>query len=226
MSFAFDKELRLDKHMHKIRALGSSLKLSATERLKKEQEAAFRVALAGFLLLVFDVLGDGNCLFRAISHQLYGTTARHEDLRRKCCAYIKEHRDYFARWLAEDVDAYLGRMRKPGQWGDHIELVALREIFNVNIVVYAQGSVEKPNTLGFPLYEGLQTLMVSYHGGNHYNSITRQHTEETDAVLVDAHPTFKWEEGKSKPPRARVSLLEIRIKQQVCMCVCVCVCAR
>ncbi|CAN0434280.1 unnamed protein product, partial [Discosporangium mesarthrocarpum] len=32
--------------------------------------------------------GDGNCLFRAISEQIYGDPGMHSDIRRQCTAFM------------------------------------------------------------------------------------------------------------------------------------------
>lgn len=50
-----------------------------------------------------DMTGDGNCLFRALSDQLYGTAENHGDIRSKVCKYIRENADDFLPFLADDV---------------------------------------------------------------------------------------------------------------------------
>lgn len=44
-------------------------------------DAAFREAMRRNGLSVIDMEPDGNCLFRSISHQLYGDVERHHEVR-------------------------------------------------------------------------------------------------------------------------------------------------
>lgn len=40
-------------------------------------------------LLIVPVSGDGNCLFRSVSHQIYGTEEHHAIIRQKCLDYME-----------------------------------------------------------------------------------------------------------------------------------------
>ena len=51
----------------------------------------------------------------------------------------------FVALVAEDFDEYLKRQRNDSEWGDHVEIVALRELFNKNVEVYDMSSVKAPN---------------------------------------------------------------------------------
>ncbi len=46
-------------------------------------------------LCVHPVEGDGNCLFRSVSHQVYGTDDLHGLARRSCMDYMKSEAEYF-----------------------------------------------------------------------------------------------------------------------------------
>ena len=47
-----------------------------------------------------DVLGDGACLFRAVSHQLNGTESGHPKLRLAVCDYMVQHRTKLLPFMA------------------------------------------------------------------------------------------------------------------------------
>ena len=49
---------------------------------------------------LFLIEEDGNCLFRAMSHQLYGSQDHHEMIRQRCCDYIELDRQYFEGFMA------------------------------------------------------------------------------------------------------------------------------
>ena len=62
-------------------------------------------------------IGDGNCLFRALSDQLYGSDAHHAQLRQDICSWIDAHRARYAPFVDDDrgIDVHLRCMRTPGQ---------------------------------------------------------------------------------------------------------------
>jgi hypothetical protein len=69
-----------------------------------------------------DVEGDGNCLFRALSDQLYGEQNRHPEIRKLTCDYLETHKQDMEFWVlysscleGEDYAAYVTRMRKSGE---------------------------------------------------------------------------------------------------------------
>ncbi|GMF09410.1 unnamed protein product [Phytophthora lilii] len=80
---------------------------------------------------------DGNCLFRALSDQLYGHERRHLELRRRLVDFIDLERAFFEPFVAgEGVVEYCARLREAGAWGGHPELVAASRLLGVNIVVH------------------------------------------------------------------------------------------
>jgi OTU domain-containing protein 5 len=87
--------------------------------------------------------GDGNCLFRAVAHQIYGDAEAHLLVREKCMAYILAGADYFKAFIAdENIQAYCARKAKSGVWGDDVELQALSEIYDRPIQIFANS--DKP----------------------------------------------------------------------------------
>merc|ERR1712003_359669 len=68
-------------------------------------------------------------------------------------------------------DAYVQRMRHPGRWGSQLELMALCQRHNLNAIVHQNQQ---------PAYEmgsaarDARCIQLSYHDGEHYNSIRYQ----------------------------------------------------
>lgn len=62
-------------------------------------------------------LGDGNCLFRALSDQLFGSPAHHLALRQDICGWIEGHRARYEPFCDDErgFDVHLGCMRQQGQ---------------------------------------------------------------------------------------------------------------
>ena len=58
-----------------------------------------------------EIEGDGNCLFRAISDQIYnGNPNHHHMIREACMNYIEMERDFFINYIEggdEEFDNYV-----------------------------------------------------------------------------------------------------------------------
>ena len=155
-----------------------------------EEEEDFQILLLQSNLRIKEVKGDGNCLFRAVSDQVYGTDQYYELLREKCMDYLVIMRRFFEPYIGEDFDDYIKEKRKNQTWGDDIELEALSEIYSRPVEIY-KGS-NKPlktfhenkyyskydtnNDINFTLYP----IRLSYHKRNHYNSIIPLETDVTN----------------------------------------------
>ena len=62
----------------------------------KEKENNFRRVLALKGMKIKEIEGDGNCLFRAISDQIYqGDQSHHDLIRQACMDYIENEREFF-----------------------------------------------------------------------------------------------------------------------------------
>jgi len=140
----------------------------------RDEESRFREILTEKGWEIQDQGGDGNCLFRSVSHQVYGSPDLHLLVREKCMEYIASERPFFENYVSGDFDQYLKEMKQNGAWGDHVEIQAMSEIYDRPIEVYAYSNVPL-NT-----YQGAPTLnlpmRLSYHYRSHYNSIVDKKT--------------------------------------------------
>ena len=153
--------------------------MSNSTPLNEEQEIKFQKIMENNGFLIKKVVGDGNCMFRAFSDQVYGSEKYHNVLREKCMDYLVIQKRFFQEFIEGDFDCYINEKRKDGIWGDDIELEALSEIYNRPIEIYS-GS-EKPLRCFHEdkkLYldntnKGIiiTPIRLSYHGRKHYNSI-------------------------------------------------------
>ena len=85
------------------------------------------------------IVGDGNCLFRAVSLAVYGSEDNHSSLRAEALNYINLNRETLEGFITSDenFDEYITRLRKDGEWAGEIEITALREIISKPIYVYS-----------------------------------------------------------------------------------------
>lgn len=120
--------------------------------------------LAALGLAPKDVLGDGNCLFRALGDQLEGRPENHAKWRAATIIHMRKNEDLYAPFLDMDVDArlgkkqkakmkgttgdervstgfaaYLTRMGKDGVYAGNLELVAFSRLSKRDIVVHQAG---------------------------------------------------------------------------------------
>ncbi|KAH9943653.1 cysteine proteinase [Amylocystis lapponica] len=88
-------------------------------------------------------LGDGNCLFRALSDQLYGTASSHLKLRQDICSWIESHKARYEPFVDDErgLDVHLQCMRQPATYGGHLELSAFAHMTRRNVKVIQPGLV-------------------------------------------------------------------------------------
>ena len=61
-------------------------------------------------------LGDGNCLFRALADQYYGSPSHHHHLRSEICDWLAAHKERYAPFVDDErgLDVHLQCMRRSG----------------------------------------------------------------------------------------------------------------
>lgn len=78
--------------------------------------------------------------------------------------------DFFRSYITEDFDHYITRKRRQHCHGNHIEMIALSELYNRPIEVY-EYSMEPINIVHGMYKTDNEPIRLSYHCGVHYNSI-------------------------------------------------------
>lgn len=76
-------------------------------------------------LTVIPVNGDGNCLFRAVAHQVYGNEELHSLVRDLCMTYMEADSAFFSQFVEGGQEAfaqYVAAKRTSGCWGDDPEI--------------------------------------------------------------------------------------------------------
>ena len=114
---------------------------------------------------VTQVDGDGNCLFRAVSLQVYGDAGMHTEVRCQCLDFMEREVEHYRDFVIttnvgnhnndddDDIDdedeekrytsmkdrlyfEYCARKRMDGVHGNHAEIQAMSELYNRSIEVY------------------------------------------------------------------------------------------
>ncbi|GFO49696.1 otu domain-containing protein 1 [Plakobranchus ocellatus] len=71
------------------------------------------------------IRGDGNCFFRALSKQLYGTEKYHKAVRSLIVDVIATNRSSFAQFIdGQDIQAHIDRMSEENTWATTCEIYA------------------------------------------------------------------------------------------------------
>ena len=154
--------------------------------LNEDQEEKIKKNIEKLHFFIKQMGRDGNCMFRAVSDQVYGNEEYHNIIREKCMDYLLIERDFFSQFVEggnKEFDNYIKMKRKSGVWGDDVELQAISEIYNRPIEIYSGSN--KPlktfheNIKEFNLKDEkeenkrvkISPIRVSYHGKEHYNSV-------------------------------------------------------
>ena len=110
----------------------------------------YRKSLQRRGLRVHRVEGDGNCLFRSVSHQVYGDDKHHGLARRSVADYMSLERPFFQSFVEGDGEAFdrYIRKRRDGSWGDEPEIQALCELYDRPCEVWAYDAGMDPRKGG------------------------------------------------------------------------------
>ncbi|XP_015781662.1 OTU domain-containing protein 6B [Tetranychus urticae] len=179
-----DKKAQLEKEkQERIEAESKELYQNSAKKLEEDR---FKAILDGLGLSLYDIPSDGDCMFKAIEHQLSlrGRKTNVQELRSVCASELRKRTADFLPFLintdSDDImdeeryHRYCDKIEKTKCWGGNIELQALSYALEVPIkVIQATGpSVD----IGIERYSSQQPLIISYHRhayqlGEHYNSI-------------------------------------------------------
>lgn len=116
------------------------------------------------------MLEDGNCLFRAVADQVYGDSEVYDLTRQMCIDYMERERDHFSQFITEGFTSYCKRKRRDKVYGNNMEIQALAEMYNRPIHIYSY-SAEPINIFHGSYNTDTPPIRLSFHHGNHYNSL-------------------------------------------------------
>jgi len=90
-------------------------------------------------LSLVEVQGDGNCQFRAISLQLFGSQDLHQMVRERTMSYLAEHEADYRDFVGSDDESfreYVVNMQSDKVWGDEVTLCCACEAFDcvINVI--------------------------------------------------------------------------------------------
>lgn len=162
--------------------------------LRDNEREQMRDAYTSKGLTEHEIRSDGHCLYAAVADQLtdsgiglkpriqleiaqgedWASASRYRITRHVAASYIAQNSDDFAPFLEISLEDYVKTIRDTGEWGGHLEILALAKAYGVDInVLQANGRVEKVesgmHTSSSPVW--LAYYHHSYGLGEHYNSL-------------------------------------------------------
>ena len=89
---------------------------------------------------LYRILGDGNCLFRALSYAITGRQNYHSLVRQKIVQHIRHKEHALLAHMNGSVNEYLARTGMTNQhvWGTDIEIIAASSLLETDIYVYTK----------------------------------------------------------------------------------------
>jgi len=209
----YDQKIHVVKHGKRLRDLGSGLQETQEEKDIKEEMASFleEVKEKGLNLEVVDA--DGNCLYRCFATQIYGDTNLQSKVRAECCQYMRSNDKFFKNFIP-DFEVRMKEKEQEYEWGDHVDITALSELYNVRVRVFEYDHQQKGLYRSFDQGEGPETghlplILLARHRKKHYNIIN-------DPKAKFKRPLKTAEHRKQQAKRngnATVSLRQLRLNE-------------
>ncbi|KAJ7156172.1 hypothetical protein C8R46DRAFT_1165706 [Mycena filopes] len=163
-----------------------------------ENTALLTEQLRSLGLYAAPTVGDGNCLFRALSDQLYGSPSKHPQLRRDVCDWIARHKARYEPFVEDErgLDVHLRCMRENATYGGHMELSAFAHLTRRNVKVIQPGLVyviEWAAGGGPPSPTSLtSSFFPRYHDWEHFSSIRNLKGPHTGPPIVRETPPYPY----------------------------------
>ncbi|CAK9071343.1 unnamed protein product [Durusdinium trenchii] len=119
-----------------------------------------------------EVRGDGNCQFRALAHQIYGTEHHHPSVRSAVVQQLRAGHHRYNVGAVQDYFAWVDSMALERSWGDGVTLQAAADKFEVAIWVFQDGLPPGQNYLRIDPHGRTTAILkvVFQPSRNYYNA--------------------------------------------------------
>jgi len=169
---------------------GSSIVTSSRAICNEGYISVFNNRLHTLGLSSLDVGGNGDCLFKAVAHQLYNDASRHLEIRAAGVQYLQDNPDQFKESLTDNMtwSQYLTEMSRQGTWADHIVIQAVADAMNlkINIVESSENFAEITLVEATCVSQNCRTVYIGHIGEVHYVSTVQRSLDKVDSnVFID-----------------------------------------
>lgn len=137
-----------------------------------------------------EIIGDGNCFFRAISFSLTNSEDFHNIVRNAVCEHMLENRELFHPFLNNElsVETHLlsSQMLQEGTWATEIEIFATAHLLNTDIYTFSGGCWVRFSIKDVESSAQNRTgaIYLNHRQQNHYDVVLSVNTEETDLTQM------------------------------------------
>lgn len=196
------RDAKANKKAEQLRRIEEAEKLDEHKDRRIEQQK-LKILLDEHGLDVQDIDADGDCLYRAVEHQLSLATDADERLtsqmlRERTSQYMLDHRDDFLPFLLTDqgdlmseqeFKNYCDRIVRTKEWGGHLELTAITQFTKKPIHIF-QADNRSPIKIEPKSDFGKRPMLLSfhkhlYHLGEHYNSLVERQLRTNDRTSTE-----------------------------------------
>lgn len=159
------------------------------------------------LPIIFNPIGNGNCQFSAVTHLLrnLGIFRSEETLRNEVVEFLRQNQvlgsgqlgDFWSNSLLESPDTYLTRMAREFEYGDHITLQAMSQLYHVQIIVVS--TLNSHTTLISPdgstnISDNIPIITLGHYpenAGEHY--VALQNDKEMLNRIISCSSQITWD---------------------------------
>ena len=141
---------------------------------------------------MYIVRGDGSCLFRTISYELFNTEEHHFTVRNNLVWIISCNRAKFSKFLlpvnSPTIDEHIKIMSQPHIWGTHLEILAASTLLQIPVYTCRTNGLHHPWEVSRPIpaelvrfprvvdetfkeRDHIDHIELLYHQESHYDAI-------------------------------------------------------
>ena len=130
------------------------------------------------------ILGDGNCLFRAVAHIMYGTEDKHATVRQILVRFIWHNRPVFQKYITNGTfEQHAEIVTREGAWGTQVELYVTASYYRLPVYIFSPHP-QPTNIDGFFLSLSNVPTLVIKKTSHYYKSITSNYVIPQEIILT------------------------------------------
>ena len=171
-----------------------------------------------------DVGSDGNCFFRAVSHQLFQNSNFHQIVRSTAIDYIRSHPEQFIESIANNsFSEYINTMSVNGTWAGAIAVQATSDALNCVIDITESALNFNATTIIHPAIQRAKytKIHIGHNDELHYVSTTTcsENNSKTSEDTTNTSKVKLEQAQKLESPEKQISSMSSKtdsMKRKIC----------
>ncbi|XP_062614313.1 uncharacterized protein LOC134276047 [Saccostrea cucullata] len=139
-----------------------------------------------------EIIGDGNCFFRAVSFSLTNSEDFHNIVRKAVCEHMMGNKELFKPFLkdgVQSVESHMSstQMSQESTWATEVEIFATAHMLNTDLYTYSGGCWLRFLVAEVDPCRQSRTgaIYLNHHQQNHYNVVLSVNGEEMDLQSME-----------------------------------------